>query len=75
MTTDVQSRAKRLRVPWYQFLQRAIQSLADANSGRQEHVDLTCFNSLDISDVQVGHLCELLLCNVLRDPLAADVVA
>jgi hypothetical protein len=62
-------------IPWQKPIQRTVQSLSDPNSRCEEHVQLPRFNSLNIANIQVGHLRELLLAYGLGKSFPAYVVA
>lgn len=64
-----------LRILRHQLFQGTSQCLPDADDCPEQHINFSRFNSLNVSDIQVGHLREPLLTQILRNTLATNVVA
>ena len=64
-----------LRILWHKPFQGAIQSFPDPDNRREEHVQFSGFNPLNIANVQVGHFREPLLAHGLGKTFSTYVVA
>jgi len=63
-----------LKILWHKPFQWTIQSLFDSNNRCEQHVQFSCFNSLNVANVQIGNFSQSLLANAVGKAFSTDVI-